>query len=115
MKMFLRDNLMHGDLHGGNVMYNVESNEMTVIDAGITCTLTDDGPKEFVRFLYGMCTAKPAVVSKSLLKMAESTSELDLPTFNADIHNAVDMFVDTQTGESRVSGPAPVGDITGEI
>merc|ERR1712032_1263307 len=32
MKMCLRDNLVHGDLHGGNVMYNTETDSMTVLN-----------------------------------------------------------------------------------
>lgn len=117
IKMLLRDNLVHGDLHGGNVMYNVENNSMTVIDAGITCTLDGDaGTDNFVRFLYSMCTAQGDKLSESLLTMSEVPATLDRAAFDADINNALEMFMDTETRKAHVgTGHVPVGDITGEI
>merc|ERR1712164_9709 len=86
MKMFLRDNLVHGDLHGGNVMYNTETDSMTVIDAGITCALDDvDSSDNFVKFLHAMCTAQSEELSASLLSMADVPASLDRDQFDTDI------------------------------
>ena len=39
LKMFLRDNFVHGDMHAGNLLYEKTTNEMTVIDAGMITSL----------------------------------------------------------------------------
>jgi len=117
MKMFLRDNLMHGDLHAGNVMYNTETESMTVIDAGITCALDGTSSSEnFVKFLHAMCTAKGEQLSESLLGMADAPPTLDREQFDLDIQQAIEMFMDPDTKRNkRGDGPVPVGDITGEV
>jgi aarF domain-containing kinase len=118
MKMFLRDNLIHGDLHGGNVMYDAFNNKMTFIDVGIACTLEGEaGTEDFVRFLYGMCTAQSELIAGSLLDMAESPEKvvLDRKKFDLDISNALDLFVDPVSKKALLDGPAPVGDISGEV
>ena len=35
MKMFLRDNFIHGDLHAGNLLYDEMTDTITVLDAGL--------------------------------------------------------------------------------
>ena len=35
MKMFLRDNFIHGDLHAGNLLYDNTTDTITVLDAGL--------------------------------------------------------------------------------
>jgi len=117
MKMFLRDNLVHGDLHGGNVMYNTETDSMTVIDAGITCALDDvDSSDNFVKFLHAMCTAKSEELSASLLSMADVPASLDREQFDTDIRDAINMFMDADTQKAKAGdGPVPVGDITAEM
>lgn len=39
IKMFLRDNFIHGDLHAGNLLYDTVSSRITVLDAGLTASL----------------------------------------------------------------------------
>jgi hypothetical protein len=39
IKMFLRDNFVHGDLHAGNLLYDAASHRITVLDAGLTTSL----------------------------------------------------------------------------
>jgi len=56
LKMFLRDNLIHGDLHAGNVLYSGEDNACTVLDAGMTVSLEDDVMADFGRFLHALCS-----------------------------------------------------------
>ena len=58
MKMFLRDNFVHGDMHGGNLLFceggvGGEEAVLTVLDAGLTVSLPDDVARSFSQF----CTA----------------------------------------------------------
>ena len=117
MKMFLRDNLMHGDLHGGNVLFNATDMKLTVIDVGIICTLTgEEQTTQFVQFLYGMCSAKPAVISDTLLAMSTVPDTIDRAMFAADVAAGLELFVDPATKLSHLDGlPVPVGDVTGEM
>lgn len=39
MKMMIRDNFVHGDLHGGNILYSMSDDHVTVLDAGIATSL----------------------------------------------------------------------------
>ena len=39
MKMMIRDNFVHGDLHGGNILYSTNDDHVTVLDAGIATSL----------------------------------------------------------------------------
>lgn len=36
MKMFLRDNYIHGDMHAGNLLYSPEHNLLSILDTGLT-------------------------------------------------------------------------------
>ena len=38
--MFLRDNYVHGDLHSGNLLYTEGDGHVTVLDAGLACSLS---------------------------------------------------------------------------
>ena len=37
--MMVRDNFVHGDLHGGNILYSENDDHVTVLDAGIATSL----------------------------------------------------------------------------
>ena len=39
MKMMVRDNFVHGDLHGGNILYSMSDDHVTVLDCGIATSL----------------------------------------------------------------------------
>ena len=62
IKMFLRDNYIHGDLHGGNLMA-ADDGTLAVFDAGLTCALAPDVAEPFGYFLHAICTGNPAKVS----------------------------------------------------
>ena len=58
MKMFVRDNLVHGDLHGGNILYDETSRVATLLDAGLTNSIeAEDDQTQFARFMYCACIA----------------------------------------------------------
>ena len=37
--MMVRDNFVHGDLHGGNILYSMSDDHVTVLDCGIATSL----------------------------------------------------------------------------
>lgn len=56
VKMFLRDNFIHGDLHAGNLLYDHESRVVTVMDAGLVTHLPGDVWNEFGDFIRALCS-----------------------------------------------------------
>jgi len=56
LKMFLRDNLIHGDLHAGNVLFDTAHSACTVLDAGLTVSLDKDMQAGFGKFLLAICS-----------------------------------------------------------
>jgi predicted unusual protein kinase regulating ubiquinone biosynthesis (AarF/ABC1/UbiB family) len=55
IKMFLRDNFVHGDLHAGNLLYDESTNVLTLLDAGLVTQLGQDAEDSFGDFLRAMC------------------------------------------------------------
>jgi predicted unusual protein kinase regulating ubiquinone biosynthesis (AarF/ABC1/UbiB family) len=76
IKMFIRDNLIHADLHAGNVLYDHKSfkHTATVLDAGMTVALESDIMRQFGLFLRAICDGDP----NSLVE-ACSRFEVNLP------------------------------------
>jgi aarF domain-containing kinase len=67
IKMFLRDNLVHGDLHAGNVMFDVEGGTCTVIDGGMTTSLAPSVKQDFGLFLQALCTSDTDLLIRKIL------------------------------------------------
>eukprot|EP00808_Paulinella_micropora_P030347 g9884.t1 len=57
VKCFVRDNLAHGDLHGGNVLYDDQT--CTILDAGLTTSLGRDVKNNFFNFINSICSNRP--------------------------------------------------------
>ena len=51
LKMFLRDNLIHADLHSGNLIFNEKTGEVTVVDAGMAVSLEKNDLNGFGDFM----------------------------------------------------------------
>lgn len=51
IKMFLRDNFIHGDLHAGNLLFDQRSGRITVMDAGLVTEILPDRLWDFGEFL----------------------------------------------------------------
>ena len=63
-----------------------------------------------------MCQGEGNKISETLLNISNAPTTLDREGFDAEIVNAVDMFMDTGTRKSKTGdGPVLVGDIQGEI
>jgi hypothetical protein len=61
MKMFLRDNFIHGDLHGGNVIRSgmAPGARLTIIDAGVVTAIAPAVQPRFHQFLRDLCLGRP--------------------------------------------------------
>lgn len=138
IKMFLRDNLCHGDLHGGNVMFDVEGNCCTVLDAGMTTSLASEVQADFGQFLHALCTADSDKLVDKILsfhvevsaenrayqgKLASNFSSEDPEErriarehFRQDVQAAMDKWIDPKGKATNPNGgPISLGDIIGEV
>eukprot|EP00301_Raphidiophrys_heterophryoidea_P003779 c11693_g1_i1.p1 GENE.c11693_g1_i1~~c11693_g1_i1.p1 ORF type:complete len:602 (-),score=99.62 c11693_g1_i1:1297-3102(-) len=117
MKMFLRDNYMHGDLHAGNVIFDEKRGILTVLDAGHTTSLRPDTAPYFGQFMSGMCTGNPDYIVKSLLAFhdpAASNKSIDIEGLNRDVRAACKRWV-APNGRAPDGSPVCVGDLMGDI
>ena len=61
IKMYLRDNFAHADLHSGNAIYEPSSNSIVVLDAGLTSKIPPENRFEFGRLAHAICTGDAEV------------------------------------------------------
>lgn len=113
MKMLIRDNFVHGDLHGGNVLYSERDKHVTVIDAGIATTL--DGPTKmpFATFLHALCSGHTDIIVDYLQRFNQSTCTIDVAKFREEIQATMDKYM----GPFRIDPDKPVNaaDMFGEV
>lgn len=93
MKMMVRDNFVHGDLHGGNILYSETDNHVTVLDAGIATTLAQESLEPFGKFLYALCSGHAKEVVDYLQRFNESTVRVDTTALQRDIQAIMDKFM----------------------
>jgi aarF domain-containing kinase len=124
IKMFLRDNLVHGDLHSGNVLYETQDNCCTVIDAGLTTVIGEDIKLSFNQFMRAFCVGDSKMLMEKLLEfnVNKIKSDDDFKSLTIDIERACAKWVGTQ--ENTAPGttlanpeglPISLGDIIGEV
>jgi len=110
MKMFLRDNLIHSDMHAGNLLFSTETAELTILDAGQTASLRPDVAPKFGKFLHAICTRNREEVFRSLLEFDENKGRgiKDVAGFQEDVNDAMEKFC--ADGDVII-----VGDIMGQL
>jgi len=115
MKMMVRDNFVHGDLHGGNILYSEKDKHVTVLDAGIATSLDRDTFKPFTKFLHALCSGQTDTIVEYLQRFNESpwAVKVDLAEFRRDIQATMDKFM----GPLRQNPDEPVNaaDMFGEV
>lgn len=118
MKMFLRDNYVHGDMHGGNIMYQMDEKgktTLTVIDTGLVTEIGSDYAQEFGMFLHGLCTGNPELILTTLKAFSISPKEnTETPKFEEDILKVINEF-SGGPGIRPDGGPMQIGDFLGEV
>jgi aarF domain-containing kinase len=122
MKMILRDNHAHGDLHGGNVMYNGQSNTITVLDAGMATSLGEDVLDSFQDFLVSMAEGNAERMTDLLLSFVDKRNSTAVRDWDAEsfrffgsVQSEVDKWIDKTTGKAPDGGPISIGDLMGGI
>lgn len=68
MKMFLRDNYIHGDMHAGNLLYSPQQNLLSVLDTGLTAEVPPQSADAFGEFLRGICFNDSDLVAEKLVE-----------------------------------------------
>lgn len=113
MKMMVRDNFVHGDLHGGNILYSEADDHVTVLDAGIATELDKKTFAPFGSFLYALCSGNTAELVRYLQIFNESKISVNLQDFTHDIQETMDKFM----GPLRANPELPVNaaDMFGEV
>mmetsp|Transcript_45711 Transcript_45711/g.138592 ORF Transcript_45711/g.138592 Transcript_45711/m.138592 type:complete len:437 (-) Transcript_45711:457-1767(-) len=115
MKMMVRDNFVHGDLHGGNILYSEKDRHVTVLDAGIATSLDKQTVAPFARFLHALCSGHTDAIVDYLQRFNESpmATKVNLAEFKKDIQAIMDKFM----GPLRVhpDQPTNAADMFGEV
>eukprot|EP00930_Biecheleria_cincta_P072623 TRINITY_DN59991_c0_g1_i1.p1 TRINITY_DN59991_c0_g1~~TRINITY_DN59991_c0_g1_i1.p1 ORF type:complete len:585 (-),score=92.05 TRINITY_DN59991_c0_g1_i1:173-1927(-) len=113
MKMMTRDNFVHGDLHGGNILYSETNSYVTVLDAGIATSLESRTVAPFGRFLNALCSGQADRVVEYLQRFNESKISVNVAELKSDIQAIMDKFMGPQHLSS--DGPVNAADMFGEV
>ncbi|KAI9012223.1 ABC1 family-domain-containing protein [Hyaloraphidium curvatum] len=100
-KMFLRDNMAHSDMHGGNLIFSPVHGQVTVIDAGLVATLDPDAYNAFGDFMRGLCAGNVDTITEKLLEFNVSSSPVDEGEFRASVQRLVDQWKASATSTAR--------------
>lgn len=90
MKMMVRDNFLHADLHGGNILYSEKDDVITVIDAGMATSLDQKTVAAFGKFLYALASRQTDSIVELIQSFNESTIAVNVGKFRQDIQAAVE-------------------------
>eukprot|EP00944_MAST-04C_sp_MAST-4C-sp1_P012315 g12315.t1 len=124
MKMFLRDNFVHGDMHGGNLLYSQDkegNNVLTVLDAGLTVSLDSQVARSFSQFLYSMIMGDVDGIMTKLIEFNDSKKKVDISGFRQDVEKQVNLWVGERSTlpltapKAPDGGPISIGDLMGGI
>jgi aarF domain-containing kinase len=126
IKMFLRDNLIHSDLHAGNIVFDVDSGTCTVLDAGLTCALAPEVKQPFAQFVRALCNGDAEMLFEKILQFEVSEKGSKDPgpikhdnieEIRRDVHRAVGAWVDPKAlvHSAPDGGPISLGDLIGEL
>jgi len=115
MKMIVRDNFVHGDLHGGNILYSEAHQHVTVLDAGIATSLDGRTFAPFAKFLHALCSGHTDEIVEYLQRFNESpiAAKVDLVKFKSDIQGTMDRFMGPEREHPEL--PVNAADMFGEV
>mmetsp|Transcript_5929 Transcript_5929/g.9177 ORF Transcript_5929/g.9177 Transcript_5929/m.9177 type:complete len:184 (-) Transcript_5929:7-558(-) len=116
IKMFLRDNLAHGDLHGGNVMFDPVGLTCTILDAGITSSVEQDAQSSFGLFLYSLCSGNVDGMMSSVYQFG-TTGDSSGGMASIEVQQGVrrDLEVGVKKWYGDVDSLVSLGDMAGHI
>jgi predicted unusual protein kinase regulating ubiquinone biosynthesis (AarF/ABC1/UbiB family) len=138
-QMFVRDNFIHGDLHGGNILQAGPPEEVTgwarwhtvaqewwgagrarmaVIDAGLVTRVEPGQAGRFRAFLGALCGGDAAALSELLVAFRDPLAAGDAPRdparFRRDVEATVARWVG-EGGRAPDGGVVSLGDLLGEL
>eukprot|EP00960_Hanusia_phi_P029619 748064-Hanusia_phi.AAC.1 len=102
IKMYLRDNYIHGDLHGGNLMYSNDPHDdrIYVLDAGLTTALEKDWASPFGYLLHALTTGDADKAAEKLLIFNQSTTPLDVKAFKSELKDVMNIYMPSSSSSS---------------
>ncbi|TFJ86553.1 hypothetical protein NSK_002210 [Nannochloropsis salina CCMP1776] len=131
VKMFLRDNYVHGDMHAGNLIVSMEDGRVTVIDAGLITSLKPDVANPFGDFLRALCNSDVDTIVSKILQFNVGKVPVDKAAFRDRIKEITEHFKNQEEDDDaragsvvkQASAPSKVGrdgryalgDVVGEI
>ena len=110
VKMFLRDNYVHGDMHAGNILYSIDEGKLTLIDAGLITSLKPDVSDSFGDFLRALCASDVDTLVDKLLEFNVGKTEVDVPVFYKKISDITERQV-----KNKAQANYTLGDVVGDI
>lgn len=124
VKMFLRDNYVHGDMHAGNLIFSMEDGRVTVIDAGLITSLKPDVANPFGDFLRALCSSDVDTIVDKILFFNVGKTPVDKEAFRTRIQEITENWKGKKEGEDgevaqghdeNKEGKYALGDVVGEI
>ena len=115
VKMFLRDNYVHGDMHAGNLIVSMEDGRVTVIDAGLITSLKPDVANPFGDFLRALCNSDVDTIVDKILEFNVGKVAVDEVAFRRKIEEITDHFKTKEAAGGRYGGGNETGvDVNGK-
>ncbi len=99
IKMVLIDGFFHADPHPGNVLVDLETGELTFIDAGMVGELGLRHRANLVSLLYTTTTGDPVALAQSLRSISEPFRETDPKAFDAEFARRIGPLMDVPEGK----------------
>lgn len=116
MKMMLRDNFCHGDLHAGNVIIPENADDHVVlIDAGVATSLELKTKKTFGSFLTSITQCDAFKLAKHIIEYDRSGNVFDIDELANKIEECLTKWIDKKTGRAPDGGPLRVADMFGDL
>jgi aarF domain-containing kinase len=109
LKMLLKDNLIHGDLHPGNIM--VQKDNITFIDAGLAIELEDQDRKNFMDLFRAVSKGQGREAGRLILERSSENECSNPESFYDDVEMIVQDALSSDGGLRDVK----IGSILGRV
>lgn len=128
MKMFLRDNCIHGDLHGGNVLYHGQNGQsgstpgverLSIIDVGLITSLPADVQTGFASFFVAIMKGDADGLVDQILLFNTNDDAVNSPeierVFRQTVREVVDKEICVESNRAPNGDPIHAGNIVGAV
>jgi ubiquinone biosynthesis protein len=99
IKMILVDGFFHADPHPGNVLVNLDTGVLTLIDTGMVGEIGLRQRVHLVGLLYTSTKNDPRALAQSMRSLSQPFRETDARAFDADFVRRVGPLMDVPEGE----------------